>query len=79
MGDGQELSRHDVRMRLKAEVAASVLAAMDRGWTVRVQGHGVRLYCPCGQHGGLSVAGTPASPSNEARRIRRFVARVCWP
>lgn len=35
MGTGEELDRAAVRKRLKAEVSAVVLKAMDQGWRVK--------------------------------------------
>lgn len=80
MGSGEELDRRAVRKRLRPRVADSVLAAMDRGWTVREQGHGVRIYCPGTgpehlRHQ-MSIAGTSRSEDGQAKRIDRFV-RTC--
>ena len=77
MGTGEELSRAEVQKRLKKEVAGVVLRAMDQDWRVRAFGHGVRLFCPCREpdHGTFSVSGSPKSPSNEARRVRRMLCK----
>ncbi|BAK35895.1 hypothetical protein MLP_28810 [Microlunatus phosphovorus NM-1] len=77
MGTGEELDRTAVRKRLKPEVSGVVLEAMDQGWRVKALGHGVKLFCPCVQpdHGTFSVSGTPKSPTNEARRVRKMLSR----
>lgn len=66
-----------VRRRLKPEVSAVVLKAMAAGWRVRAFGHAVKLFCPCRvpDHGMFSISGSPQSPSNEARRVRRMLSK----
>ena len=77
MGTGAVLSKTDIVRRLKKEVSEVVLVALDHGWRARALGHGVKLFCPCKQpdHGAFSVGGTPASPSREARRIRKLLSK----
>ncbi|GAA4234699.1 hypothetical protein GCM10022254_40190 [Actinomadura meridiana] len=48
----------------------------DLGWTLRREGHGYRLYCPCSTKcTTIPVGGTPANPSNAAMRITRAAQR----
>ncbi len=61
---------------LKPDVWREVQAAYDQGWTIRKQGHALRLYCPCGASDGtIVVPGSPRNAGNAARRIRQDVAR----
>lgn len=72
VGSGENLTPADLRESLPPEVWKAVKTVYDQGWTIRKQGHGVRLYCPCGaRDGAISVAGTPPKPGNTARRILR--------
>lgn len=77
VGNGEYLDRADVRRRLKKEVAAVVLLAMESGWVVRAFGHGVKVYCPCLEpdHGQFSIGGTPQNPAREAQRVRKLMSK----
>jgi hypothetical protein len=82
MGTGEALDRRDVRRRLPPEVADVVLNAMDQGCRVRALGHGVQLYCPCGDraHRPISINGTPRDASREAGRGKTRITKwPCWP
>lgn len=73
MGSGEVLDRAQVRTRLSKETGLAVLEAMDQGFTVRAQGHGVKIFCPCKGPHTRSVAGTPRNDGNEAKRVRRTI------
>lgn len=49
----------------------------DRGWVLRREGHGFRLYCPCESRCTvINVGGTVSNPGRTARRIDR-AAQLC--
>ena len=48
------------------------------GWTLVKAGHWGRLECPCGCTS-IAVAGTPRSPTWEAKRVDRLAARCPLP
>ncbi|KXP10144.1 hypothetical protein AXK60_06570 [Tsukamurella pseudospumae] len=73
-----EVSAAEIRKKYKGQyrcVGDAILYALSKDWVVRDQGHGVRLYCPCGGQLGraVSVAGTPKFPGSCAKNIRRTV------
>jgi len=81
MGTGKQLTRDEVRLRLKKEVATVILEAMDYGYTVLDRGHGVVVVCPCGSrdHGPVSTGSTPKDPGREAKRLRHLLqVSTCW-
>ena len=59
------------------EIEAAVRTAEERGWTLRLQGHWGRLYCPEHDRDGCQVGvnGTPRNPGAHARQIRRAIDR----
>lgn len=65
----------DVRGAVDKEVFDALRWLVDeRGWRIRQQGHGFRVYCPCDRsEGGASAAvpGTSSRPATQARRLRR--------
>jgi hypothetical protein len=69
LADPSDHSDKDIRKELKYWV--------DRGWILRRESHGFRLYCPCSRKcTALSIGSTPANPSRTARRIRA-AAQLC--
>ena len=58
--------------RYSAVGDAVIYLVTQKDFIVRDQGHGVRLYCPCGPSGiQFSVNGTPKNPSGHARKVSR--------
>ncbi len=67
-----QMSLAELRRQVPPEVYRAVEEAVNKGWTLRKQGHKAYLYCPCEQGGGkCAIPGTPKSAGNTARRIRR--------
>ena len=64
--------RHPIK-----EVEAAVAYAEAKGWTVRMQGHWARLYCPQADREGCQVGvyGTPRDGDSHAKQIIRAVDR----
>jgi hypothetical protein len=53
---------------------------VQRGWTLKKEGHWGRLYCPCDDHcTTIPVGGTPKNPDQAARTIDRLAARCPLP
>jgi len=80
VGDGHGLSADEIRKKYKGykelgELLRDLVKASPP-WQVRAQGHGVRIYCPCGdpEHT-LSVPSTPRDDANAAKRVHRFAER----
>ena len=49
-------------------------AVRERHFTLRKQGHGFALYCPCGgRNPWIRVDGTPGSPTWKAKKLRQKV------
>lgn len=74
MGDGHGLSADEIKKKYKGykelgELLRDLVKASPP-WQVRAQGHGVRIYCPCGdpEH-------TLSVPKRPARRRERREAR----
>ena len=66
-----------VRRSMAPEIYDVVIELHRRGWQLRRQGHGWRMYCPCGDRAGqFVIPHTPPSPGNVARRMRRN-AELC--
>jgi len=77
VGSGENVELRDLRNEYRGPnrvVLAALTEAHKAGWTIRRQGHKVRVYCPCGRDA-VTVAGTPRVPEREARRVRAAVAR----
>lgn len=80
MGDSDEVDVDWVRSfyRGHAQVgeAVVVLMLLDPPWRVRDQGHGVRVYCPCGtRKHQVSVPHTPDDDRWAARQLERTARR----
>lgn len=70
-GDWVPLS--SVRREIHKDVYAVLEPLEASGWTVRRQGHKIRIYCPCEGDDAISIRvdGTPKNPTGQARRIAR--------
>ncbi|WP_139043257.1 hypothetical protein [Mycobacterium lentiflavum] len=66
---------NQARRRLHKDIFDVVQWAVEeRKFTLREQGHGFALYCPCGGRAPfVRVDGTPGRPTWKARKIRRAV------
>jgi hypothetical protein len=61
-------------------VRKAVEKLLTEGWVLRKEGHGARLYCPCGSAcTTIPVAGTPGNEGNLVRRIVRMARRCPLP
>ena len=47
-----QMSLAELRRQVPPEVYRAVEEAVNKGWTLRKQGHKAYLYCPCEQGGG---------------------------
>lgn len=67
----------DARRKLDKDTFAVVeWAVKEKKFTLREQGHGYALYCPCGgRNPFIRVDGTPRNPTWQARKIERAVNR----
>jgi hypothetical protein len=67
----------DARRKLHKDIYDVVeYAVQERGFTLRKQGHGFALYCPCGGRSPfIRVDGTPGNPTWKARKLRRCVSQ----
>ena len=76
-GDGKELDAAALRKMYQGYPTTlnALRAALDRGWRMCKLGHGVKIFCPRSMRDGCtrSVAGSPRSDGNEAKRLRRFL------
>jgi hypothetical protein len=62
------------------DVRRAVEGLLKAGWTLRKEGHGARLYCPCDTAcTTIPVAGTPKNEGNLVRRINRTAQRCPLP
>lgn len=81
MGSGKKLEINELRRKYKGypRTLDVLLEAQRVGWRVRDMGHGVKIFCPQATRDGcsLSVAGTPRSDDDQAKRLRRVVAGCC--
>lgn len=61
----------------KKQIEEAVSYAEGKNWTVKMQGHWGRLYCPQADREGCQVGvfGTPRDDDNHARQIKRAVDR----
>lgn len=74
---GKPLTAASIQYKDVRKVVEKLLA---EGWTLRKEGHGARLYCPC--EGGcttIPVAGTPRNEGNLAKRITKMAQRCPLP
>lgn len=73
MGQGEWVERaRDVRSELKPPVYRVVERLMAEGWSLRRQGHKLRLYCACGgREPGIGVWGSPRDADWHAQQIER--------
>lgn len=73
----RDLSPEDVRSTVNKDVFDAIAYAYhEKGFSIRKQGHGYGLYCPCGGRlNFVRVDGTPRNPTWHARKIRRAVDR----
>lgn len=73
----QWVAARDERSSMRPEMYAVVVELEAQGWRLRRQGHGWRMYCPCGAGGAaFPIPHTPANPANVAKRLRRN-AELC--
>lgn len=65
----------EARRKLNKDVFDVVKWAVEeKNFSLRKQGHGYALYCPCGGRTGfVRVDGTPGNPTWKAKKIRRAV------
>jgi hypothetical protein len=71
VGSGEELTPTQIRSMLDPPVWRAVKDLWEMNWTIRKQGHGVRLYCPYSCRCTAPVPGTPRDSEHAAGRIVR--------
>lgn len=75
---GKPLDASSIQSKDVRKVVEELLK--EGGWTLRKEGHGARLHCPCESAcTTIPVPGTPRNEGNLARRIARTARRCPLP